>query len=294
MTNDSTEEPLVESAPLARQLAARLCRTDPETCLRCDWNHGLWQYLRMLGLVTSPAHHAAFFRHGLGSVRPAADPLRILVSGSADYGMLAQVLAALAPFEAGEISVTVVDICATPLALNRWYAGRAGRRIETVQCDILEHSAAEPYDVVCAHAFLAMFPAERRPALLGRWHSLLRPGGRVITVNRLRPTHDTPAVAFAGDQAREFCELVRARALALGDRLPIDPLELQREAARYASRQTVHPVRSAEEVRALFEDAGFRVEHLGCEPVASAERNPISAPTVPGAADYARVIAIRP
>ena len=45
---------LLESAPLARQMAPRLCRRDSATGESCAWIHGLWQYLRLLGLASTP------------------------------------------------------------------------------------------------------------------------------------------------------------------------------------------------------------------------------------------------
>ena len=56
---------LALSAPLALERAPGLCRVDPQSGESCAWNHGLWQILRLLGLVLTPAHHAAFFRAAL-------------------------------------------------------------------------------------------------------------------------------------------------------------------------------------------------------------------------------------
>jgi hypothetical protein len=61
------DEPLELSAPLARQLASRLCRKNPATEDSCEWDHGFWQYLCILGLAAAheptgftPAQAAAF------------------------------------------------------------------------------------------------------------------------------------------------------------------------------------------------------------------------------------------
>src|SRR5688572_27639449 len=110
----SVDEPLAESAPLARKLAPSLCAVDPRTGERCDWQHGLWQTLRLLGLITTPVHHAEFFR---GAFAGLEDGARILVSGTADYAMLAQVIAV-----SREAKITVLDVCGTSVELNRWYA----------------------------------------------------------------------------------------------------------------------------------------------------------------------------
>jgi len=86
------DEPVLESAPLARRLAAEMCGRDPDTGESCAWNHGFWQYLRALELVTTPAHHADCFKRGFDQVDARAP--RVLISAAADYSMLVQVLRA--------------------------------------------------------------------------------------------------------------------------------------------------------------------------------------------------------
>ena len=56
------DEPLELSAPLARQLASTLCRKNPATGESCEWEHGFWQYLRILGLAPVPKRHVDFYR----------------------------------------------------------------------------------------------------------------------------------------------------------------------------------------------------------------------------------------
>lgn len=277
---------------MARKLARELCRTDPRTGDSCAPSHGLWQYLRLLGLALSPAHHGEFYQRALDGVAASTAPIRALVSGAADYAMLAQVLAAFARRKV-QVAATALDICATPLSLNRWYAERIARPIETHCGDVLEYVPREPFDVVCTHAFFAMFPPQRRPALLAKWRELLRPGGIAVTVNRVRPEHRAARVSFGEEEVRAFADAVRARARAFGPALGVDPDALARDAGNYARRQHFHPVRSCDEVRTLFEQAGFLVDHLSLAPIAHGAQTGVSGPTVPGSADYLRVIATR-
>ena len=289
---DGLDEPLALSAPIARRLAPSLCRRDPATGDSCAWNHGLWQILRLLGLVVTPVHHAEFFRDALFALTDPGRPIRILVSGSADYAMLAQVLcAARAQREA--LQVTVLDVCETPLMLNRWYAEHASCPVQTACSDILDYEPAEQFDAVCTHSFLAMFPHERRPDLLAKWSELLRPGGVAITVNRLRPGYSAGHAGFSAEEARTYGDLVRARAAALPAALQLEPGQLALEAATYASRLRTYPLASAGELRTLFEHAGFRPDHVSCAPIARDAQLAVAAPTVPGGADYARIIATR-
>jgi hypothetical protein len=277
-------EDLEAAAALAREKAPALCRRDAATGASCDWNHGLWPTLRLLGIVTEPAIHAEFLLPALASL--AGTRPRILLSGAADHALLAQVLAAF-PDRAPEC--TVLDLCETPLMLNRWFAERAGIAIETRASNILDFTDARGYDGICTHAFLSYFDQAQRVALVAKWRSLLRPGGKVITVNRLRPASAPQWIAFSTDQVWAFRNRVEEAAQARGLDLP----RLGRAAEIYASRQAIFPLRSEEELRALFEVGGFQVEALTPDAVAPVARLKVSVPTVPSGERYARLIAVR-
>ena len=223
------EEPILESAPLAWHLAPQLCRKDSATGENCAWYHRFWQILRLMGLGGSPAIHAEFYRSALGAASSDGNKLRILISGAADYSMLAHVLAALGARNPSP-EITVVDICETPLWLNRWYAARASCQIETHSSDISEFEAARPFDAICTHSFFGQIPEDKRPGLLSAWQRLLRPGGVAITADRVRPASSGDPVRFSTNQAQEFCATVRRHAEAMRETLQIDPPEL----ARYA------------------------------------------------------------
>jgi hypothetical protein len=280
------EEPLEESAPLAWRLAPQLCYTDPASGENCAWIHGLWQYLRLMGLVTTPQHHAEFYRKAFSAVTNGLSSPRVLISGTADYSMLAHVLAA---FRGREPRITVADRCDTPLRLNQWYAARLACEIRTRRCDILELADDDPYDVVCTHSFLGQFSPLRRVELLGKWRQLLCPGGLAITVNRIRPSASPAQLGFAPDQARAFRDVVMRKARALR----LDPVELAEKAEIYTKQNRIHSVRSGEEIRMLFEGSGFRVEQLSCASVAKGGNGRVNGPTMLGTADYASVVATR-
>jgi SAM-dependent methyltransferase len=281
---------LSESAALAWAQAPALCRRDPATRASCAWHHGLWPTLRLLGLVTEPALHGEFLRGALAALAPAGERPRLLLSGAADHALLVQVLAARGLHGA---RVTVLDICETPLMLNRWFAQHAGAEIVTRRADILDFADAEPFDAVCTHAFLGNFDARQRAALAAKWHSLLRPGGCVVTVNRLRPDRGPGRVAFTADQARAYRERALRAASSREHDLPMSATALASAADDYASRQTIYPLQTAGELRALFEAAGFAIEHLSVAPLQAAARAGINVPTMPSADDYAHLIAVR-
>lgn len=286
------DESLVECAALARRTAPELCRREPAAGESCAWLHGYWPYLRLLGLASTPDNHAGFFLGAIRSTMSRTRAPRVLVSGAADYSMLALVIQAYRQQNVRP-DITVVDQCETPLALNRWHAQKAGLEITTRRCDMFEYAEPLPFDAVCTHSFLSEFPPERRSELLGKWRHLLNPGGAVITVNRLRPAGGSAPVGFTPEQARAFRAAVLQQAQSLGATLQADPLELARGAEAYMSRRSSYAVRSRDEIVALFESAGFRMDELSSGPVVAAARQDVSGPTTPGGAEYARIVASR-
>ncbi|MBI4189915.1 MAG: class I SAM-dependent methyltransferase [Betaproteobacteria bacterium] len=287
------DEPLSLSAPLAWQMAPRLCRKDPVTGEDCSWNHGFWQILRLMGMITTPEHHREFFARACAAITCSESRPRILISGAADYSMLAHLLAA---FRACGIApaVTAVDLCETPLHLNRWYADRRPVALETKCCDILDYRAAQAFDAVCSHSFLGQFAPAQRTVLIERWRQLLRPGGTVFTVNRLRPAASSAWVGFSPEQQETFRETVLSKVGALRGIVDIAEHEIASYAEIYAKRQGAFPIHSREEVLDLFERGGLRLDHLVCAPVTAGPRDGVSGPTTPGGAEYACIIARRP
>jgi hypothetical protein len=284
------EEPILESAPLARRVAPGLCQPDPATGENCSWYHGFWQYLRALGLITTPEHHSVFLREAFGVVAGATDRPRILVSGAADYSILAHVLWACRQHRV-QPSITVIDACETPLFLNRWYADRVGCDVATHRTDILEFEAPAAFDAVCAHSFFGRFLPDRRASLVAVWRGLLKPGGVAIAVNRVRSGTAQDRVGFSAEQARAFRDNVVSKALGMSGTLDVDPLALGQQAEAYAARHRVYSVHSEDEIRAFFESGGLPIERLTQGAVSKAVDRGVGGPTTREGAGYACVIA---
>jgi hypothetical protein len=208
-------------------------------------------------LVASPTQDLPFWREALSRItRPDAAPPRILISGASDFGICEVVRAAL-PGELSAAALTVVDRCNTPLLINRWYAEQVGVGIETIQADILEFTPPAPYDVICAHAFIDQLPSAQWRQLVGCWRDLLRPGGMVITLNRLQPGSRGESRSAAPD--------IRARVIEANRRLPADnPLPLAETCAvleRYWRGRRGAQFDSPATIIALLSQAGFGIEH---------------------------------
>jgi 2-polyprenyl-3-methyl-5-hydroxy-6-metoxy-1,4-benzoquinol methylase len=286
------DEPLELSAPLARQLASRLCRKNPATGESCEWEHGFWQYLRILGLAASAKRHADFYREVFEQLVDSSSRPRILISGAADYGMLAVVLAAFR--ERGiEPEVTVVDMCETPLALNRWFAERESVEIHTHCSALLSYSSDVPFDLICTHSFLAQFSPAEQPALLAKWHTLLRPGGAVVTVTSIRPAAACEPTGFTSAQAEAFCAVALRRATEMRGVLDIEPEEALRGAKRIVSKKHDYSTISLEKIRSLFEQAGFTVQRLSPVLLSTGVDSEVSGPGTSGIANYSHIIAVR-
>jgi hypothetical protein len=108
------DEPVVVTAPLARELAPVLCRGSCMSKEDCSWYHAAWQFLRLFDMVSTPTWHADFYLEALHLCAISGKFPRVLVCGAADYSMLAHVLWAYKQVGT-TCSVSVIDQCETPL-----------------------------------------------------------------------------------------------------------------------------------------------------------------------------------
>jgi len=251
---------LEASAPLALRLAPGLCRSDEASGESCAWLHGFWQCLRLAGLAATPDRHASFYAEALRAVDATAPG--VLVSGAADYCMLACVAHAV---QGRGAHVTVIDSCETPLHLNRWYAERTALEIQTQRCGILDYAPDKAFDMICTHSFFGQFSRAERPQLAAAWHRLLRIGGKVVTAHPLRPSGADQPNQFTVRQREVFRGHLAARASSLAGLLGVEAADVLGLGERYLRARYGYPVRSGEELAALFEAAGFEIEQLVCE-----------------------------
>lgn len=289
---------LAESARLARRLAPETCHRDTDSGESCAWYHGFWPVLRLLDYGSSPALHADFYRAGLAPLAAAATPPRLLVSGAADFAMLEVALSAFDGAPA-QPRFTAADICETPLALCRWFAAQSGLALETRAVDILtfedtEGQEAGGFDAVVTHSFLGNFAPEARPALMRQWLKLLKPGGRLLTVNRLRGAEAPATTTFTEEEREGFIARLTADLKHCRDDLDLTAEELTAMAEAYLRNRRSHPVRRQEDLAALFEDAGFVLETFAPLEAPDPGRPRPAGPTMPGGGRYMKVIARRP
>jgi len=218
----------------------------------------------------------------------------VLISGTADYSMLAYVFEA---YRNGSATprVTVVDRCETPLFLCRWYAERQSQTIATHAGDMLDFTPApeDRFDVVCCHSFLSRIPPAQRLDLIVAWNRALRPGGKVVTNTRLNPSWSEQASGFTAEQIAAFRDQVYREATKQRDTLHIDPDEIAEAARQYAERSKTFSIRTEEEVVGLFEDGGFALERFDLIEAGGTLSSGRSGPGTAQTATYAEIVAVR-
>lgn len=256
------EEPLVLSADLIHDVATVLCAGDHIDPNGCGWYHGSWQYLRLLDLVSTPTWHADFYRSQLAEALARVSNPRVLITGTADYSVLAYVIAA-AQAVGSTPSIAVVDLCSTPLFACRWYAKRTGFDIATSSEDFLASNlgvANQTWDVICTDAFLTRFTDDERRAVVQRWERMLNPTGRLITTVRIHSRTQT---------ARDVSEAVSAfkeRALLRSYRwvpfISATPTAIATLSETYALQMVSHPIGNEQDVLALLEGGTLNRLHL--------------------------------
>lgn len=288
---NSVFEPLAHSAELASVHAPELCYRDAHSGESCLDYHRIWQYLRLLGIITTVRSDADFLRSTLRPLLHTDACRHILISGTADYGLLAQI-GALVQAERAMVAITVLDRCQTPLYLNDWYAQQTGLTITTVAADIFTYTPAAPFDLICTHSFLSRFDPAGRTALVRHWHSLLRPGGRVLTTNRVRPEAGAAQIGYTPAQIAALRAEVLQAARRLPHQLTVPPETLADWTESYARQHYRYPLRSLDELQTLFGDHGFRSEHLSLAAAAERQHDRATGPADPSSG-RARLVAVR-
>jgi SAM-dependent methyltransferase len=245
--------------------------------------------LRWLGLSAEPEDQREFFFPALVEALNRSGP-RVLISGSADEAMAALVVEAGKAASTSPI-ITVLDRCATPLAINASFAEAGGITLSTAQADVTAYSSPGSFDVVVTHSFLGQFDDEARARVVAKWFNVLAPGGRAITVVRLRP--EGSAVSFENSTATALADEVRRRAAEHARAIGISPVELADAAQKYAlQRSPSHPMRNLEELTALFAKAGFSVLHAATREWPGRLVG-IEGPGLPRGGHYAEIVAER-
>jgi hypothetical protein len=270
--DETNRDQLIISAPLAREWSKQKCAAKSKggmeewakkeggptaaSELTCDWYHGTWQLLRLLNMVAVPPWYGFYHEALVGALLKKPDA-KILISAAADYGMLCTLHEAVVSSGTSP-SITLCDICPTPVIGSQWYAERHQFSIEGVCANLLTDPrfAVPEYDLIVTDEFLTVLKDPDKPVITNRWLQALKPGGTLVTTAMIgAPT--TP----------ELRQGYAERALAGLDREdePIQRVGIGREELadcfeQFAARHTRHMLKDEEQLRTLL--AGFTIEFL--------------------------------
>jgi hypothetical protein len=274
------DEPLEESALVARAIAADRCGPD------CRAYHGTLQLLRLLGIIATPSRDLDFYTEAARDALPAGR--RVLISSAADYNMLATTMAACAAAGFEPTAVTVLDRCPTPVALSAWWAARRSLDVAAAVGDITTFTTVEPYDLITTDSLFTLLPPDAREQAVVRWHDALSMQGVVATAMRIQPG-GRPEVPDAA-KGDAFVAVVRDAVARDGTPAGVAVDALLEDARAFALTWRTWPFGSVDEVRDLFERGGLRVERLDEHQAAGPTTAVASAAR---AATYARDVARR-
>jgi 2-polyprenyl-3-methyl-5-hydroxy-6-metoxy-1,4-benzoquinol methylase len=273
--DEANRDQLIISAPLAWEWSRTNCAVKdvggmeewakrqrgsaPGPDLTCAWYHGTWQFLRLLNMVAVPPWYE-FYHEALVAALLRKPDANVLISGAADYGMLCTLHQAVLSTGMSP-TITLVDICRTPIIGSQWYAERNGFSFEYACANLLTDPrfVVPQYDLIVTDEFLTVLKDDDKPLIVSRWLQALKPRGRVVTTAMMgAPT--TP----------ELRQGYAARALAALDRadepiqaVGMDRQELVRCFEQFGRAHTRHMLTGEAQVRTLFAD--FTLEYL--EPI---------------------------
>ena len=252
------DEPLERSAPLAFETAQRLC--EGEEGNDCRAYHSIWQYMRYLDVWRAIRTDGPLFVAAAEQLARNGRLSRALVSGSADYSMLAHITHGGRRGGASP-AVDVLDRCATSVQMNKWYAAERKLDARVFQSKALSFQPDRQYDLICAHTFLTLQPFAERPALFRKWSEWLLPGGRLCLSDRVS-TLDTPPDAAARERRVEkIASDMLARMAERGVKLPCPEAALVDLVREFGSKTHVpQPAMPLETIKAWAQEAGLVTE----------------------------------
>jgi hypothetical protein len=206
-------------------------------------------------MVATPPWYP-FYMEALGNILATTRTANVLVSAAADWGMVAQLHDAAVAVGARP-TITLYDICQTPLTASRWYADHHEFAMECV-CDNIITSDSIPlgaYDLIVTDEFLTVLKDELKPMITARWLELLKPGGSVVTTAMIGgPTTPDLRLGFA---RRAKSRLRENQWIVAGTKIPESSLAASFD--KFAKLHTRHMLTSPAQLEALF--AGFRLSY---------------------------------
>ena len=246
--NDKIEAYLKKSANIAYDVANKLCKNGIVDT-KCLWYHSVWQYLRLLNVVSSPTWHDEFYNKELLNALNNKLEANILISGTADYSMLAYVIDVSKKSNAKKTNIYVLDTCNTPLYLCEWYAKNNNVVINTINQNIMLYENKNFYDIICTDAFLTRFSKDMVSKVISKWSTLLKKNGKIITTIRVHYDNESK---ITNDEINNFVDKVKYIAEKNKEYIKLKPIEIAKLTENYARKMKSNNIGNEKDIINFF------------------------------------------
>ena len=253
---------LLESAFMMEDLAMAHCEGSYVSEQNCGWYHSSWQYLRIVDMVSTPYWHQEFYQKALKKALSGKKQARILVSGTADYGMLQEIM--MLEDNSSISEIIILDLCRTPLEICEWFHKKypsSAITLNYLQQDIVGNAFGDrSQDLIITDAFLTRFPPNMRKLIVKEWRRMLKEDGSIITTIRLGgnlATSEDPVKSTDVDVKR-YSQKAKNKVDTAGRLFKNIESKIIAKAKDYAKNIVSYPLADEREVQELFE--GFDVE----------------------------------
>lgn len=196
----------LQSADTMQEYAKKYCHSSQleSNPSSCEWYHAAWQYLTALGVIHSPDLHAAFYVQFFTEASNL-ETYDILISGTADYAILDHLVKAIPQKMLSNVTISILDLCQTPLEICKWYAKRYEDNfnihlpLKYIQRDAFNTGFKnETFDMITTYSFLSRFSQDKRKNLIKEWHRVLKPNGKIITSDLISPEYKLNKIVLEG------------------------------------------------------------------------------------------------
>lgn len=259
-TKFELKEPLSSSADYCYNIAKKICSKDYIDKTSCVWYHSIWQYLRLLDLVSSPEWHSEFYIENMLNIFERIISPKILISGTADYSMLAYIIHCC-KLSNNSAEIYVLDLCNTPLEMCKWYAKREDININVINADLFSYDFGDnKFDIICTDAFLTRFNENQIINIIAIWKKLLSYDGCIITTIRVRENKSKKDSNLSPDGLKQkYIKEACLRYEKWKYFLNISREELKSAATLYVNNMSSNNFGNTKEVLKLLEECGGNI-----------------------------------
>lgn len=259
--DDFLQEPIMQSADMMYEVASLCCTHNHVNQDSCYWYHSIWQYLRLLDVVSTPSWHHDFYTKYLFDNVEYGKNASALISGAADYSMLAYVLHT-AKRKSLNTKVTVIDLCETPLFACKWYAKNMNHPLTAMQVNIFDVPEDKPFDMICADAFLTRFSGDKLRNVLSKWNRLLNPGGIVVTTVRIHDEKHVCPPTPSEETVQRFKKKALSRMEIWERHINLTADEIGEKVENYAKKMVSNYLGTKESLLTAIEECGFNIDFI--------------------------------